>query len=366
MRIGFDAKRAFHNRTGLGNYSRTLLWNLKKYFPEDEYILFSPGTKKNFPELSANFEVVTPNSKNPLWRSFGIKKDIDTKNIDIFHGLSNELPFGIDKLQIASVVTIHDVIFESVPQDFSFFDRQVFRTKTVKCIRETDLIIAISQATKEALINHYSVPESKIEVVYQPHDPIFDSSPLRQEYQTELKKSLQLPDDFVLYVGSVMKRKNTMRLIHGWEQMNTDIPLLIFGGGNKFRKKVQNYIVDNNLTPKVQLRNPVSFNLLPGLYKMASTVIYPSTIEGFGLPVLEALACGAKVVTSEISSMPEAGGAHCTYIDPFDTQSIAHGLDESLNNFRHDRKGLSLHLERFNSKVLTEKVHNIYKNLPNF
>ncbi|GAA5220752.1 glycosyltransferase family 4 protein [Membranihabitans marinus] len=363
MKIGFDAKRAFQNKTGLGNYSRNLLHHLAQYHPDSSYTLYAPKITEDFQHLAQKFKVITPESKNPLWRSFNIKKDIAKESIDIFHGLSNELPFGISKLSTASIVTIHDIIFDRIPEDFGYFDRQVFSLKTKSCLRESDKIIAISQATKNDILDRYEVDEEKISVIYQPHDPIFTKEPLPSEIRAAKQKELDLPSEFILYVGSIMKRKNTLRLIRAWEQLPEKPNLIIYGNGNYFRKDIQKYIRDRHLSPRVQLRQPVAFHDLPDLYKMASSVIYPSLLEGFGLPVLEALACGAKVVTSNISSMPEAGGDHCTYVDPYDVEAIAQGMKESLFHFHHDEVKLQQHLDTFHPERLTNQVYKEYQNI---
>lgn len=363
MKIGFDAKRAFQNKTGLGNYSRTLLHHLALYFPENEYVLFAPKTQTDFQHLTHSFPTISPVRKNPLWRSFQINRNIRKANLDLFHGLSNELPFGISKSCKASIVTIHDVIFDIVPEDFGYFDRQVFRLKTHKCVAEANKIIAISEATKSDLIHRFQVPEEKITVIYQPHDPIFQSKSLSADEKIALQKKYDLPSEFMLYVGSIMKRKNTLRMIQAWERLRDKIPLLIFGHGNFFKKEVVQYIEERNLSSLVQLRSPIAFDQLPGLYKLATCVIYPSLYEGFGLPVLEALACHAKVVTSEISSMPEAGGNHCIYVNPYDIDSISAGMETALTRDSLDISKLKEHLAVFQPEHLTMQVMNAYQNL---
>ena len=122
MRIGFDAKRAFHNNTGLGNYSRFIIKALLKYAPQNEYLAYSPKLSK----IDLGIKTITP-KKKILWRSWLIKSDLERDNIRIYHGLSNELPFGLKKSGIKSVVTIHDLIFERYPRLYPFLDRKSTR-----------------------------------------------------------------------------------------------------------------------------------------------------------------------------------------------------------------------------------------------
>lgn len=363
MKIGFDAKRAFHNRTGLGNYSRTLIHNLKTLHPEEEYVYFTPNDRSDYSSLFDSHHVISTHGKNPLWRSFGINKDIRGSGIDLYHGLSNELPFGIHRTGVPSIVTIHDVIFDIVKEDFPWHDRLIYRIKTKKCIQESSRIIAISEATKHDLIHRFHADPEKIEVIYQPIDSQFNQSRTTDHQSAFIKKEYQLPEKFMLYVGALMKRKNILPMIQAWERLPKEdqLPLLIFGRGNQYQQKVAEYITAKNIGEQVQLRSPVPFQHLPFLYRLAEIVLYPSLYEGFGLPVLEALACGTKVVTSSASSMPEAGGDLPVYVNPHSIDSITEGIVISLKHSPPSAVDLNEHLALFDSEKLTEQIMNLYR-----
>lgn len=365
MRIGFDAKRAFQNRTGLGNYARTLLSNLKTYFPSEEYVLFAPNKQTEFQKRFQDDAVVTPARKHLFWRSLGIKKDIRTTGVELFHGLSNELPFGIDRTGIPSVVTIHDVIFDIIEEDFPWHDRMIYRMKTRKCIAQASKIIAISEATKSDLIERFNADPNKIEVIYQPIDCQFDQPIFSPRELEASRKKHQLPERYMLYVGALMKRKNILSMIRAWQQLPPEhaFPLLIYGNGNQYKQEVIQYIRNHDLEDRVQLREQLPFEDLPCIYRLADVVLYPSLYEGFGLPVAEALACGTRVVTSSVSSMPEAGGTLCQYVDPHSVSSIAEGIVRSLNEPRPDPEAISKHLKQFDSFTLTEQIVNVYREL---
>lgn len=365
MRIGFDAKRAFQNRTGLGNYARTLLHNLKTYFPGEEYYLFVPKKRTEYSERYQKDHIVTPSGTKPLWRSLGIKKDIRTSGVDLFHGLSNELPFGIDRTGIPSVVTIHDVIFDIIEEDFPWHDRLIYRLKTQKCIEEATKIIAISKATRRDLIERFGADPSKIQVIYQPIDQQFDQRRIDQLSLENIRQKHQLPPKYLLYVGALMKRKNILPMIQAWQQLPEEyaLPLLIFGEGNSYKQAVVDYIKTHRLEDRVQLRSRLPFEDLPYLYNLAEVVLYPSLYEGFGLPVAEALACGTRVVTSSVSSMPEAGGSLTHYVDPREVDSIADGIIRSLEQPRPVPEAVSKHLQQFDSFMLTEQIINVYREL---
>ena len=365
MRIGFDAKRAFQNRTGLGNYARTLLCNLNTFFPNEERVLFTPKKHTEYLDRYKNDRIVTPSGQRPLWRSWGIKQDIQSSGVDVFHGLSNELPFGMDRTGIPSVVTIHDVIFDIIEADFPWHDRVIYRLKTKRCIEEATKIIAISEATKEDLVERFGADPSKIQVVYQPIDRQFDQEQIDPESLSHIRSKHQLPSRFLLYVGALMKRKNIIPMIQAWQRLPREyaLPLLIFGTGNRYKNEVVEYIKTHNLERQVQLRSSLPFEDLPALYHMAEAVLYPSLYEGFGLPVIEALACGTRVITSAISSMPEAGGTLPQYVDPKNVDSITDGIIHSLQQPRPAPKAVSKHLAQFDSFKLTEQIINVYREL---
>lgn len=361
MKIGFDAKRAFQNQTGLGNYARTLMHNLRTYYPDEQFFYFTPEKDAAYSHLYPSDSIITPPGKNPLWRSFGIIKDIRKSGIDLYHGLSNELPIGINKTGVPSIVTIHDLIFDIVKEDFPWHDRIIYKIKTQKCIRESSKIIAISEATKHDLIDRFKADPDKIQVIYQTIDNQFNQQQRPADQIALIKREYNLPEQYLLYVGALMKRKNILRMIQAWERIPEayKIPLLIFGAGSQ-HKLLEEYISSKNLNKWVQLRSPVPFHHLPVLYQLSAAVIYPSLYEGFGLPVLEALACGSRVVTSSVSSMPEAGGDLPTYVQPEDIDSIADGIIRSLEQSRPDPVKVSEHLKQFNGAMLTEQMMNLY------
>ena len=173
MNIGFEAKRAYSNGTGLGHYSRTLISSLAQYHAEHRYFLFAPKTTDLFNATAFNnIETVTPQwfpAKlfPSIWRSNWVTRDLKKQKIDLYHGLSHEIPIGIHKTGIHSVVTMHDLIFERYPKQYNPIDVQIYRKKFQYACTHADRVIAISKQTKDDLIELYKVPESKIDICYQ-------------------------------------------------------------------------------------------------------------------------------------------------------------------------------------------------------
>ena len=176
MNIAFDAKRAFTNGTGLGHYSRTLIRSLATFFPNENYFPCTPLITDRF-DVSAfpNMHIISPatfttRSLRKLWRSSLVKSDLLKNNIDIYHGLSHEIPKGIDATKIKSIVTMHDLIFERFPEQYGLIDRKIYRYKFQYACKHANKIIAISEQTKNDLVELYDVPEHKIAVCYQSCD----------------------------------------------------------------------------------------------------------------------------------------------------------------------------------------------------
>src|SRR5262245_14266308 len=216
MNIGFDAKRAYHNGTGLGHYSRTLIRSLAEYFPQHQYYLFNPKPSDLFHLNGKNIHEMLPSgllhkTLSSVWRSKWITNDLEKLGIDIYHGLSNEIPLDIHKTQIKSVVTIHDLIFERFPAQYSKIDAQIYKKKFRYACDHADKVIAISQQTKRDIIEFYKTPEEKISICYQSCNPAFGRQVPEQEKKL-IKEKYSLPDEYFLYVGSIIERKNLLNI----------------------------------------------------------------------------------------------------------------------------------------------------------
>lgn len=363
MRLGFDAKRLWHNFTGLGNYSRTLLENLSTFYPENDYYLYSAKTienKRTKPFAnSSKFTVRKPTNASFLWRSWRVNSQLKEDEIDVYQGLSAELPYGIS---IPSVVTIHDLIFENYPEQYSFFDRKIYGAKAKYACHRADKIIAISEATKQDIVQFYNIEPSKIEVIYQTCDNQF-FLPVSKKQVINVKEKYGLPDHFLLYVGSVIERKNLLSIVQAY-QLGHFPPLVIIGDmSSDYAKKVRSEIDKNGAENDFIFLRP-DFSDFPAIYKAAELFIYPSAYEGFGIPIIEAMAVGTPVITSKLSSLPEAAGPHSILLKELAPQSIANFMVKLLNNKNSQKamseKGLK-YVQRFSPKSVTAQIIDLYK-----
>ena len=340
MRIGFDAKRAVQNFTGLGNYSRYLIEIMCRFHPENTYFLYAPkySSSKQFDSLLDKFELECRYPQGlwkrlkSLWRTLGITRQAENDQIDIYHGLSNELPLNIRKAKgIKSVVTIHDLIFIRYPEYYAAIDRWLYRRKYGKSCKNADAVIAISECTKRDIIKYFRTDPAKIHTIYQGCDPSF-SATASDKTKSEAAITYSLPQRYILNVGSIEERKNILLAVKSMPDIPTDVHLVIVGKRTHYTTAVEKYIADNNLSGRVHLLHNVTFNHLPAIYQMAEIFVYPSRFEGFGIPILEALNSGVPVIAATGSCMEEAGGPGSIYVNPDDTSGMTSALNSLLAN----------------------------------
>ena len=366
MNIGFDAKRAFHNFSGLGNYSRLLIQSLSELYKENRYFLFTPKYKLDSLYSFAdneNCKIITPKNiasllPSSFWRSYFITNEIQAQKVDLFHGLSGELP--VSALKMPKVVTIHDVIFLRYPEYYTAFDRKIYEKKFRHACKIADKIIAISKQTADDCITYLDADAKKIEIAYQSCDAMF----FLPVNENNIKKKYNLPEKFILTVGTIEERKNLLNLVKALNFIDDHISLIAVGRKTPYTTLVEEYIKENHLSNRVELLHNVSFSDFPALYNAASVFVYPSVFEGFGIPVLEALAVGTPVATSNLSSMPEVGGDAALYFDPYHVEDIAAQINLLLNNketLKTLNENRTKQLEKFSIKNIAENVHNIYK-----
>ena len=362
MKIGFDAKRLFTNFTGLGNYSRALVSNYHQAFPEDELFLFTPSIKQDQRTqsfLSTDFNIVQPRNKL-LWRTLHVVEDIHQSKVDVYHGLSHELPIGISKLDIGKVVTMHDLIFKYYSHDNTWIDQQVYDWKWKHACLAADKIIAISEQTKKDLIHYYNIHPDKIIVIYQPADKIFSQPPSSEEIES-VKIKYKLPTVFNLYVGSVISRKNLLCIIRAMAlQPNQErVPLVIIGNGKNYKKKVIEEAARTNVDHLLIWLGSPAFTDFPAIYKSAQMMIYPSFYEGFGLPVLEALQIGIPVITSNQSSLKEAGGDAALLIDPNSSEDLAAAMSKVSGDPVFAEKMILKGYEHIKTFATDQSIHKL-------
>lgn len=369
MRIGFDAKRYFHNNTGLGNYSRDLVRILAQYFPENTYFLYN--TKPNS-ERSKLLNPKNTTEKVPVsflgkkltsfWRMFWVKKQIQYDKIDIFHGLSGEIPIGLPE-NVKSVVTIHDLIFMRYPNLYSSFDRNIHFWKFRYAAKRANCVIAISEQTKQDIIHYLKISPEKIKVVYQGCSNVFKEF-FSSEEKENVRKKLNLPDNFILNVGTIEERKNALTIVKSIKDL--DIKLVLVGRKTKYYDKIDSYIKQHNLQDKIIHLEGISQRQLAIVYQLAEIMVYPSVFEGFGIPIIEALFSKTPVITTNSGVFPEAGGENSFYINPLDEKELQKNIEILLKNTENRKfiteKGLQ-YAQQFTDENIARQWNDVYLTL---
>ncbi|MCP4121827.1 MAG: glycosyltransferase family 4 protein [Bacteroidetes bacterium] len=360
IKIGYDAKRYFNNPTGLGNYSRTLVNYLDQYHAENQYVLF---VHKKFNAKGFNrFKVVEGHRQHALWRSYHINNDIEKADIQVFHGLSGELPAGKRK-NVKFVVTVHDIIFKLFPRWYNRIDRIVYYEKLRQALDRADKVVAISHQTANDLEKYCDISSDKLSVIYQSWANTYNDIE-REEIHVPL-----LPKEYLLFVGSFYERKNLKSLI--WAMSDNkckDIPLVIVGNGkSRYKQMILELVAQLKLEQQVLILEDVYDELLKQLFIRARAIIYPSLYEGFGLPLLEAWKCNKPAISSNNSSLKEIGTKACILLDnPKDREEMSQAIHdlwydtELYNRLVAEIPG---HLNQFSPETTANQWNDLYHSL---
>ncbi len=367
MRIGYDAKRIFHNTTGLGNYGRDLVRIMASFFPENEYVLYNPYQAKTQRfEPKENMRIKYPSgiySMFPsLWRSKGIIKDLKKDRIELYHGLSGELPWGISRTGIPSVVTVHDVIFMRFPEWYKSIDRSIYKKKFLRAVNEANKIVAISKQTRDDIVEFSNINPEKVEVIYQGCHPIFKSD-IPVDYQFQVQEKYALPVEFALYVGTIEPRKNAFTIVKAMK----DLPyhLVLAGKETDYARQIRAYIKSHGMSDRIRFLGNLDLNELAAMYRLAKVFIYPSIYEGFGIPIIESLYSGTPVITNAKGVFPEAAGPGGIYLENvFDENEMREKIRFAMENDLTDyvRKGREF-VKKFDDENIARQWMEVYKSL---
>ena len=375
--IGMDAKRLVRNATGLGNYGRTLVndlvaattddWHFRLYAPDegrdDLRNQIIEGATFRYPAAPFFSRILPLNRgsqrRSPLWRTYGIVKDLRRDGVQIYHGLSGELPVGLRKSGVKGVVTIHDLIFLRHPEYYHWIDTKIYEWKFRQALREADRIIAISERTRQDIIElggeQYA---DRISIIYQSFAPRF-STAVSAEKKAEVRNRYQLPQRFILNVGTIERRKNLAVAAEAVDLLPQDIHLVAVG-------RQTDYVHQLPHSDRLHLLSGVPDSDLAAIYALAEAFVYPSRYEGFGIPIIEAIAAGLPVVACTGSCLEEAGGPGSRYVGPDDVIGMAEALKMSLRGARGRQERIQRsreYIRRFEGNDVAAQVLDLYREL---
>ncbi len=346
MRIGIDYTAGIWQGAGIGRYTRELARAAAQAAPDCSFTLFyaASGLDPHSPFVAYTNELcqqcanitlrpipLSPRLLTIIWQRLRLPLLIEwlTGPLDIVHAPDFVLP----PTRARALLTVHDLTFLVEPACAEPRLRRYLSEAVPRSLRRADLIAVDSKATASDLGRLYGVPSRRVRLLYPAVEPRF--RPLPAETLAETRERLGLPARFLLFVGTIEPRKNLVRLARAYTQLLPDYPdlhLVIAGKRGWLYDDIFAAVEQANLRERVQFLDFVADTDLPALYNLAEVFVYPSLYEGFGFPVLEALACGVPVVTANVASLPEVAGKAAIMVDPLDPDDIAAGIRAALTN----------------------------------
>ena len=365
MRVAIDARK-IHD-FGIGTYIRNLVRHLARTDHETEYVLLLGEDDLGIAaQLGPNFRAVLEPSPNySLREQVHVPWVLRRERPDVYHAPHYVLPAGV---RCSSVVTIHDCIHLMFPQYLP--NRLAYayaRAQMWAAARRSDCILTVSEASKRDILHLFNVPPEKIVVVCNAIDSHFSVTP-SEDAVARVRERYQLDHKFVLYVGNIKPHKNIERLIDAFGRARQrgcedDLKLVIIGDEISKYPALRHMVHKQKLDKHVRFLGFQPMETLAAFYRLARAFVFPSLYEGFGLPPLEAMACGAPVVTSNLSSLPEVAGGAALLVDPYDVDAIAHGICQAVTDepLREDliRRGRE-RARSFSWAQSVKKIHEIY------
>lgn len=366
MLIAFDAKRALANNTGLGNYSRYTIGAFAGAYPQSQLLMYAPAAAcrnlMNVENLLQRPNISLCAGKGSIWRSWGITADLTRDHVNLYHGLSNELPLNISKAPCPSVVTIHDLIWRRIPHDYTAIDRRLYDFKYGRSARAATRVIAISERTKADIVSDFGVDPARIDVLYQGCDASFGPVPKPVVDDVMARYGIHAP--YYIAVGTVQSRKNQLLAVKALPALPREVSLVIVGRRHEpYARLINRYIAAHRLQDRVKWLTSVPFCDLPALYAGAEFASYTSRYEGFGIPVIEALSTGTPVIAATGSCLEEAGGDAALYVGPDDTDAYTHAAQSLIGDSNLRRALLDkapAHLARFDPADYAARLKAIY------
>lgn len=372
MLIGYDGKRAVENNTGLGNYSRLVIEVLAQRHPDDFFQLYAPRLKYQ-PRLRPLFDLCNVNLVTPdtwrgrhlrsMWRSHGVTRQLIADHVDLFHGLSGELPVNIARAAIPSVVTIHDIIFRRFPQYYPRIDRAIYDRKFRFAAREATRVIAISDRTRRDIMEFYDIPAEKIDVVYQGCHEQFNTRPT-DEAIAAVRKKYGLDRPYIIAVGTIEERKNQLLPVRALEGLPADLDLVLVGGRTPYTHTVACYAAQYHIGDRLHILSNADFADFPALYAGAFCSSYTSRYEGFGIPVIESLSVGTPVIIASGSCLEEAAGPMAPVVAPDNVNEFVY-LVKELCDYPEVREKIAREgrqwVARFNDNNMADGIWQSYQ-----
>jgi glycosyltransferase involved in cell wall biosynthesis len=366
MKIAINTLPITHGKTGIGYYAQDLFKATSHCQSANFlYITSNKGIPDNLKEGKLdNIEELKVDMPSPLWEQLHMQDELRFRNVDIYHSPLFTCPIV---KEIPSIITIHDVIPESNPEFCTQQFLDFYSQHVSPSIRASEKIITTSEFSKKEIIKYFKVPEQKISVIYQAISQQF--LPGQKPDFNKLKKELNLPEKYILYVGILDPRKNIERLISAFSiiaEKQKDLHLVIVGRTDDPSFDINALIKASGCLEKIHLLGYLSDEKLTALYSSAHLFAFPSFLEGFGRPVIEAMASGVPVICSNTSSLPEIACDSAEYFDPHNIDEIADAINKITQDNALRKKMIKSGIKRskdFTHKEFSRQLDACYREL---
>jgi alpha-1,3-rhamnosyl/mannosyltransferase len=334
-RYVLDARPATDHFPGIGRYVSQLAQAMAGQLANDEQLvlLYDPAqpSRWQLPRPADNVvwveAAVSPFSLAQQWQIPALLRRCQA---DVYHSPFYLMPY---RVPIPTIITIYDLTPQLFPEYVSSRARRLFRLTTRLALRQARHVITISEATSRDLLRYYPFPAQWVTVIPLAADPCFQ--PQSDEEIARVRQHYNLPESYVLCFGINKPHKNLLQLLAAWQLLATqtaDIPLVLAGAWDERYPEAKTEANRLHLDQRVRFLGPISNGDLPPLYAGAILFVFPSRYEGFGLPVVEAMACGTAVACAQSSSLPEVGGKAVLYFDPDNVGEMAAQIGRVLND----------------------------------
>ncbi len=366
MRVGLDGYPLAEPRTGVGHYTLELARALARISPSDEFELVSPApfTTEVLDEIECaqlpNLRTSNPKSSSIRghWWSVGLPMYARRARFDLFHGTNFDVPLWKKR---RSVVTIHDLSALLHPEKHRSRLVRRARLRLPLVVRVADMIITPTESVKREVCQRFKVKSEKVSAIHLA---------ARQSFQPVARKRLGIEDEFLLFVGTLEPRKNLLTLLKAFEQIVAQGSLhpqfVIAGGEGWLMNEVSAYLKKASISGRLRVTGYLDDDDLRALYSSCRVFIYPSVYEGFGLPPLEAMACGAPVIAGRIPSLQETLGSAARLVEPLDVDALAKSIIELLDDKKQRQKLKAAgreQAERYSWEKTARRTLSVYENL---
>ena len=370
--IGFDARYAGSGNTTLASYARFVIEAMAEACPRYGYFRMYITDNEHHAEYEAlvhrhNVEAMAPDGalwrKLPwLWRQWPIGRDMKRGDVDLYHSLTESLPFGLSRRNIRTVVTIHSLDYLDPRAYANPIESALRRIAVASSLRRADRIVAVSEGVKTGIVENFDIDSDKIDVIYRNCHPRF-AEPISEERRAYARERYKLPERYILVTGRQNERKNTGLVIEALPSLPEDVHLVIAGRRTPYTDRLLRRAASLGVKDRVRLLKMVTGEDYPAIYALAAIYLLPSRYEGFATSILEALTVGVPVIASRGSSLEEAGGPDSIYVDPDDPDALAESIlmvleDEELRQTMVAR-GRD-YITRFRSEVIAYNILNCY------